>query len=136
MAFGERHHADRKRNPPANLRQRRASSARLPTTEPDQLGRAAADVEQDDAFGRGVDQRCAAGGGEQRLGLAIGDLEIEPDDFAHPLEELAAVDGRTTGLGRDQPRAGDAAVVHLVAADRERFKRAANRHRAQPAGDG
>ena len=48
--------------------------------------------------------------------------------------ELGAVGGRAAGLGGDQPRAGDAAVRHLVAADAERVDRARDRRVADAAG--
>ena len=41
--------------------------------------------------------------------------------------ESLAVLGRAAGLGRDQARAGDAAVAHLVAADAQRLDRARDR---------
>ena len=47
--------------------------------EPHQLRRAAADVEQDHALRRRIDQRRAAGRGKPRLGLAIDDLELDAD---------------------------------------------------------
>ena len=51
-------------------------------------------------------------------------------------QEFDAVAGRAAGLGRDQARAGDAAVAHLVAADAQRLDRAHDRGLAQPAGAG
>ena len=46
-------------------------------------------------------------------------------------QEFEAVAGRAAGLGRDQARAGDAAVAHLVAADAQRVDRAQDRGLAQ-----
>ena len=50
------------------------------------------------------------------------------------VEELAPVFCGPAGLGGDLPRAGDAALDHLVAADRERADRALDRRIGQPAG--
>ena len=121
VALGKRDDADGERNPAAHVgRRRTAVGDRLPS-EPHQFRRAAADIEQDRAFGLGVDQRRAAGRGEQRLGLAVHDFEIDADLLAHLRQEIPAIDGGAAGLGRDQARARDAAVAHLVPADFQRF---------------
>ena len=118
VAFGERHDADRQRDPGARSPGAAGrASVGAAAAEPDELRGAAADVEQDGAVGRRVDQRRAAGGGEPRLGFAIDDLKLDADLVADALEEVEAVAGRAAGLRRDQPRAGDAAVSHLGAAD-------------------
>ena len=59
-----------------------------------------------------------------------------PTSVAHALEEVEAVARRAAGFGRDQPRARDAAVAHLGAADPQRLDRAHDRGLAQPAGTG
>src|SRR5262249_37218364 len=127
---------DRYRRPGLDLRQRWTAAAGCRTAEPHQLGRPAADVEQDDAFGVGIEQRRAASGGELGLGLAVDDFEIEPDVLRDAGAEFATIDRGAAGLGGDQPRAGDPAVRHLVAADRERLDRARNRGVADAAGGG
>ena len=71
-----------------------------------------------------VDQRRAAGRGQRRFGLAVDDFELEADLFGDAGTELGAVLSGAAGLGRDQARARDAAVAHLVAADGERLDRA------------
>ncbi len=81
-----------------------------------------------------IDQRRAAGGGQLGLGLAVDDFELEPDLLGDAGAEFAAVCGRAAGFGRDQARAGDAAVLHLVAADAERLDRARDRRVADAAG--
>ena len=73
--------------------------------EPHDLRGAAADIEQDDAFGLRVHQRRAADGGELGFGLAIDDFEVEADLALHAVAEFHAVLGRAAGFGRDQPRA-------------------------------
>ena len=79
VALGERHHAERQRHPGPDRRQRRAAPAWRRAFETNQLGGAAADVEQDHGVGLRIDQRGTAGRRQSRLGLAIDDLELEPD---------------------------------------------------------
>ena len=134
VPLGERHHADRQRGPGADFRRGRTAVGRQRAAEQHQFGRAAADVEQDHALGVRIDQRRAAGGGEPRLGLAVDDFERDPDLLADAGQELGPVGGGAAGFGRDQPRAGDAAVRHLVAADGERLDRARDRRLADAAG--
>ena len=50
-----------------------------------------------------------------------------PTSSATRRAEVVAVLGRAAGLGRDQARARDAAVLHLVAADAQRLDRARDR---------
>ena len=104
--------------------------------QPNELGGAATDIEQDHTLGRRIDQRRAAGGGQPRLGLAIDDLQFDADLAADALQEIETVAGRAAGLGRDQARAGDAAVAHLGAADAQGVDRAQDRGLAQDAGAG
>ena len=96
-------HADRQRHPVADaVGHAPAAAVAGHEVDPDELGRAAADVEEDGAGGRRIDQRGAAGDGEACLGLARDDLELEPGLGAHALDELGAVLGRAAGLGGDQ----------------------------------
>ena len=57
-----------------------------------------------------------------------------PSSLGDAGAEFGAVLGGAAGFGRDQPRAGDAAVLHLVAADGERVDGAVDRRLAQAAG--
>jgi hypothetical protein len=102
-SLGERDDADRQRGPRDDMRgQARRAMAR--DVDQRDLGRAAADVEQDDAVGVALDQRAAAGDGEPRLGLAVDDLELEARLAFDAVEELGPVRCRAAGLGGDQPR--------------------------------
>ena len=134
VALRQIHHADRDRHPAQNVRMRRAEFARPGRTEPHQLGRAAADIEQDHALRLRIEQRRAAAGGQRRFGFAIDDLELETDLLGHARAKIDAVLGRAAGLGRDQPRPRHRAVLHLVAADGERIDGALDRGVAQAAG--
>src|SRR5262245_4625214 len=134
VALRERHHADRQRHPGFDLRQWRPASCGLGTLEPDELGGAAADVEQDDAVGAGVDQRGAAGRRQCGLGFTVDDVELEAHLAGDAGAEFVPVDGRTTCFRRDQARPADTAVAHLVAADRERRHRTVDGRVADAAG--
>ena len=136
VTLGQRHDAHRQRNPGFDLRMRRTVLDRRHAAEPHQFRRAAADVEQDHALRRRIDQRRAAGRRKPRLGLAIDDLKLDADLLAHPRQEFVAVAGGAAGFGRDQPRPGDAAVADLVAADAQRIDRARDRRFAQHARTG
>ena len=57
-----------------------------------------------------------------------------PSSSATRARKFGAVLGRAAGFGGDQPRARDAAVLHLGAADGERADGAVHRRRAQAAG--
>ena len=59
-----------------------------------------------------------------------------PTSLAHAVEEIAAIFGQPAGLGRDQARAGDAAVAHLVAADAQHLDGAPDRRFPEPSGGG
>src|SRR5690606_28592836 len=102
-------------------------------TEPDDLGRAAANVEDDDRIGAGRRPRGAAGDGERGLGALVDDLELELGLAPDTLHEVDAVCRRPAGFGGDQPGAGDAAMVHLALADLQRLDGALHRAFAEPA---
>ena len=134
VALGERDHADRKRHPGLDPGHRRTAPRRRRPLEADQFRGAAADVEQEHAIGLRVDQRGAAGGRQPRLGLAIDDLQLEPDLLGDAGAEFGAVHRRAARLGRDQLRPRHAAIAHLVAANGERFDCAGDRGLADAAG--
>ena len=81
------------------------ASRALFAAEPDDFRRAAADIEQHDAFGGGIGQRGAAGGGKPGLGLAGDDFELQAGLLANPGDEFRAVFGGAAGFGGDQPGA-------------------------------
>ena len=134
MPFGQRNDADRQRHPALHHRLRRPAPRRLGLGEQDELGGAAADVEQDDAARLRIHQRRAAGGGEVGLGLAVDDLELDADALADDGEELGAVLGGAASFRGDQAGAGHRPVAHLVPADSERRHRAGDRGIGQPPG--
>ena len=116
---------------------RRAVPRRRAAAEPHQFGRAAADVEQDDALGLPDRpaacsrwRRAAPRSRGRRFRARCRPRSRTRSRNSRPLPADAA------GLGRDQPRAGDAAVAHLGAADAQRIDRAHDRGLAQPAGAG
>ena len=86
--------------------------------------------------GLAVGELAATGDRQRRLRLAVDDLQLEVEPFAHPLEELDAVFRGAAGFGGDQPRPRHPARRHLVAADPQRVERALDRRFAEPAGMG
>src|SRR5256885_16477148 len=68
-----------------------------------QLGRAAADVEDQRRAVARLEQFVAAEDGQPGLLLRLDDVEDDPRRFAHALDEFAAVGGSAAGLGRDRP---------------------------------
>ena len=136
VALSERDDADRHGNPRANFRVRRTVPHGAAAVEPNQLRGATTDVEQDHAFGRRIDQWRAAGRGKPSLALAIDNFKLDADLVADALEKFEAVSGGAAGLGRNQPRTGDATVTHLGAADPQRIDRTQDRGLAQTAGAG
>ena len=70
------------------------------------------------------------------LGFAVDDVQLETDFAGDAVAEFVAVFRHAASFGRDQPRAGDALVLHLVAADGERVDGAVDRRFAQAAGRG
>ena len=105
-------------------RLRRPAPRRLRLGEQDELGRAAADVEQDDAARLRVDQRRAAGGGEIGLGLAVDDLELDADPVADDREELGPFSAaRQASVAISRARVTDRLRIlsrHTVSADTAR----------------
>ena len=97
-SLGERDDAEPQRFPGLDLPRPAVVAA---ARHPDDLGGAAADVEQHGAFGLRVGEFAAAGGREIGLGATVDDLEFEADAFAHPVQELAPVRRRS---GRPRSR--------------------------------
>ena len=121
VALGERHHADRQRRPGLDLRQRRPARpapGRPSRTNSDDPPPISNRITPDACGSISGVQPVAA---ELGLGLAVDDLELEPDLVGDAGAKFLAILGRAAGFGGDQPRARDAAVVHLVAADAERL---------------
>ena len=107
MPLGERHDADRQRDPGAH---EPAAAARLPPVEPDDLRRAAADVEEHRAVRR--PDRAARSSPPPRAAPRCGGRRSQassPISVAHAVEEVRAVLRDAAGLRRDQPRAAPSA---------------------------
>ena len=128
------HHAERDRHPALDawLTWLAAGIA----LDPHQLGRAAADIEQDGATAPGVEQRRAADHRKRRLGLAVDHFEPDAGLGLDAIPKAIGVRGRAAGLGRDQAKAAGLPGLDLVAADRERGNGALDRRFADAAGGG
>ena len=114
--LGERDHAEAKQFPLGD-----PSRSSAPARHPDDLGRPAADVEQNGRFRVLVDQFATPGRRERGLGLAIDDFKVQPEPVAHVTQELGTVDGGPARLRGHQPRPRDAARAHFVAANTQRL---------------
>ena len=84
--------------------------------EPDQLGRAAADVEHQREIAAEVDQRRAARDRQPGLRLAADDLMSRPVSARTRCQELVRVGGEAAGLGGDQARSGAPGARSILAA--------------------
>ena len=113
--------------------QRSTRAAGRAAVEPQELGAAAADVDQQHVLGRRIDQRQAAEQREQRLLLVRQDLEGEPGDPLDPGEELDAVARAPAGLGRDAAQPADVVARDDPGADPQRRDRARDRPLVEPA---
>ena len=109
------------------------SRASLRPPKPDDLGRAAADIEDDDAFRRRIGQRRTAGDGERRFRALVDDLQREFRLSRDAADEVEPVGGGATGFRRDEAGAGDAAIRHLAAAYLQRLDGAVHRGIAKAA---
>ena len=112
FAFGQRHHPPRRRPPGADAR------VFLAMFDQHELGRAAADVEDQRRPAAGLEQFVAAEHRQPGFLLRRDDVERDPGFAAHPLDELAAVDRAATGLGGDRAGDADVAADQFVGADR------------------
>src|SRR4029077_6244517 len=95
-----------------------------------------ADVEQNHARRRWIEQLGAAGRREPRLGRRIDDLELEAGLLGDAVAKNLAVLGGAARFGGDEARAHDAARAHFIAADLQRLDRARNRRLADAARGG
>ena len=136
VALGQRHDADRDRHPGLDLRMRRTVTGRR-----ERPSRTSSD-EPPPMSNRITPSAAGSTSGVQPVAASRASVSRStisssmPTSLRHALEEVEAVAGRAAGFGRDQPRAGDAAVAHLGAADAQRIDRAQDRRLAQPAGAG
>lgn len=136
IPFREGHNADGQGSPgpDALLDAARLARTGLAHPEPDEFGRAAANIEQHHTFGLPVRERSAAGRREMRLHLAREHLEFELQLLTHAGEKSCAIARDTAGFGGHEADARDAAFIDLLAADREGFERAAHRALGEVAG--
>ena len=104
LAFGQRDDAPRRAPPGADPRRA------LLLVDQHQLGRAAADVEDQRRPIAGLEQLVAAQDGEPRFLRGLDDVEHDAGLVAHPLGELAAVGGTAAGFGGDRARERDVAA--------------------------
>ena len=132
VTFGERDDADRQRGPADDLRLRRSAASAVRPAEPHQLGRAAADIEQDDAASGRVQQLGATGRRQSRFGRRIDDFEFDAGLIGDAGAERLGVLRRAARRRRDEPGAHHAARAHLVPAHQQRLDRARNRRLADP----
>ncbi len=73
-------------------------------TQPGELRRAAADVDDEYGLGLGVEQIETAGHRQSRLFDRVDDAQLQTRALAHPLDEGLAVVGLTAGLGGDRAK--------------------------------
>ena len=95
--------------------------------EPDELGRAAADVEDQQLRGPRRDQRRAGDHREPRLLLGPDHLEAQPGLPRRHRQEAVAVARAPAGLGGDEPGVTDPVARQLLGADLERGERSPDR---------
>ena len=135
--IGQGDHPKRKRDRAENVRTSAPiGSAREP--QPDDLGRAPADVEDDGVRDARMEQRGAAGDDETRLFPTRDDLDLEPDLLVHPGEKRLAIRRAAAGFGRHIASGGDLAGNDLLGANSQRVEGArhcniARARRSRPA---
>ncbi len=96
-----------------------------------QLGRAAPDVDDDVVPSHRGQSRGRAPAGQRTLGLSVEQLRRHPDDVGGVAEEAVAVPGIADGRGGDEPRRGDAGLVHGAPVLRQHRHRALERLRRE-----
>ena len=122
-------------NPEANALGERRRSAAARAGKPDDLRRAAADIEQQNRFGRRIRERSAAVGGEMRLGFAIDDFEFEARAFRRRARRIRAPfsAARQASVAISRARVTSRASI-LARQICERLDRALDRRFAEPPG--
>ncbi len=109
-ALRQRHHTDRQRRPRRDVgldvEPLRSAAARTRSfeIEPDELRRAAADVEHEHIVGAVVDERGATRHGEVRLRLAVEKLDPDAGLALDPMQEVLPVLGDAARLRSDAAR--------------------------------
>ena len=124
IALGECNHPDRYRRPGGNatlhlepaLERALGAVAETAEVEPDELRRAAANVENQRPVRPRIEQRGATRDGQARLGLAAYHFKLEPRLPAHPLEKQGPVGGPATSFSGNEARPHNALLGHLVGA--------------------
>ena len=136
IALGQRHDAERQRDPAADLRQRRSAAALLRAVEPHQLRGAAADIEQHRAFGLRIDQRAqpvAARRASVSRSITSSSRPTSCATRARKSSPFSAERQASVAISRARVTP---LLLHLVAADRERADRALDRRLADTARGG
>ena len=105
----------------------------LAAVQPQDLGAATADVDQQGRLGAGLDQGQTSEQRQVRLLLVRQDLELDPGRPAHPGQELGPVERAAAGLGRDAAGLAHAVAGHDPGAHPERRDRARHRPFLEPA---
>ena len=90
-----------------------SSTASGRQVDPHQLGRAATDIEQNDAAGAWIDQRGAARYGETSLGLARNHFKGQAGFPPDPVYKLLSICSHPARFGRDQTGADNVAAVEF-----------------------
>src|SRR5215469_3483700 len=103
------------------------NAARLFKVEPDELGRAAADIEYQRIFGVPADERGAAGHGQAGFGLTSDDLKRKPRLALHARHEFRPVFCDAARLCGDKPRPRDSSAGHFRRAHLQSVDRAKDR---------
>ena len=120
--------------PHGALHQARILRRPLLLVDQHQLGRSAADVEDQRRAVARLEQLVAAEHGKARFLGGFDDVENDSRLVAHPVRELTSVAGAAACLGRDRARERDVAAPQLVRANRQRSDRPVHRLVGQRAG--
>ena len=104
------------------------ASAGVAAVQPQDLGAATTDVDQQGRSGAGLDQRQTSEQRQLRFLLVRQDLEFDPGRATDPGQELGAIQRAAAGLGRDAAGLAHAVAGHDPGAHPERCD--GPRHRA------